>query len=55
VIYQKRNYLEEAEEEFRKASDLEPANETFMENLTLVKDDLKKKAKAKTQKMQFGS
>ncbi len=43
VIYQKRHYLEEAEEEFLKALKLEPANRSFEANLYLVRSQLKKK------------
>src|SRR5262249_33691166 len=38
VLYQKRNYLEEAQEEFIKALKLEPANKTFLKNLELLKE-----------------
>jgi Flp pilus assembly protein TadD len=37
VIYLKRNYLEEAEEEFTRATNLEPANKAFSSNLMLVR------------------
>lgn len=41
VLYQKRGYLEEAQEEYIKALKLEPANKTFLKNLELLRDRLK--------------
>lgn len=41
VLYQKRGYLEEAQEEFVKALKLEPANKTFLKNLELLRERLK--------------
>jgi Flp pilus assembly protein TadD len=43
VIYERRHYLEEAEEEFLKAMTLEPANEQFGRNLEHVRYKLKRK------------
>jgi len=37
VIYLKRNYLEEAEEEFKTAVNMAPWNKMFTENLTLAR------------------
>jgi Flp pilus assembly protein TadD len=43
VIYQKRGYFEEAEEEFLRALTLEPANKSFERNLASVRALMKKK------------
>jgi Flp pilus assembly protein TadD, contains TPR repeats len=37
VIFFSQNYLEEAEKEFKQASDLDPANKTFLRNLQSVR------------------
>ncbi|HEY9713811.1 MAG TPA: tetratricopeptide repeat protein, partial [Chroococcales cyanobacterium] len=44
VIYQRREYYEEAEEEFLRALKLQPSNRTFEENLSSVRFFLRKKA-----------
>lgn len=41
VIYQKRGYLEEAQEEYIKALRLEPANKTYLRNLELLRERMK--------------
>jgi Flp pilus assembly protein TadD len=46
VIYLKRNYLEEAEEEFTKALNFEPANKSFASNLGLVRSKRRKGVQA---------
>ncbi|MBZ0186093.1 MAG: tetratricopeptide repeat protein, partial [Candidatus Obscuribacterales bacterium] len=38
VLYQRRNYLEEAEEQFLRAITLEPANRAFERNLELLRE-----------------
>jgi Flp pilus assembly protein TadD len=47
VLYQKRGYLEEAHEEFIRALKLEPANKTFLKNLTLLRERLQTQPKIK--------